>query len=884
MVTFAVFLLIPQTLLAQEKVSLQLIYDHQFQSAGYYAAYWKGFYKEAGLDVEIRSGMNPDGTVINGVEQLAGLNTDFCVAASDALIARSNGVPIVLLASIFQESGMEVLARPEAKLLAPTDLVRLRVQGSIHHLADSELIAMLEAEGIDRKTVQLLDMTRPQTFQHHLERLFNGEVDATLMSSLSALWLARERGVAFTRMRPSSYSVDFYGDSLFTHQTVIDKDSEMVEKFVEATLKGWQYALENPDEMSRLIATRLPRVLKINNAVNYNEFLAGRVKELVVFPIVEIGHTNEKRWQLMNDSLKRAKLVDKDLDTDTFFFTPKQDRAETVQFRFTVAFVTLIAVALLFLVFVLRSRANRRRERSANFKLLRQSESRLRAIVDTEPECVKVVSHDFKLLEMNAAGLVMLEVDSVEEAKQCPLADFIVPEYRRDFAALHKRVLGGEMGKLEFEMVGKRGTRRWMETHAAPLIDDSQVTSFLAITRDVTEQKRTNELLKTKDAELQQMQKMEAVGRLAGGIAHDFNNLLTAINGYSDLSLRKLEAGNPIRHNVEEIRKAGDRAADLTRQLLAFSRKQIMKPKVFNLNQTVADINKMLTRLIGEDIEIVTKLASDLGQVRADPGHIEQMLVNLVVNARDAMPKGGKLTIETANVELGTEYAKTHFSIKPGSYILLAVTDTGCGMDRETLENIFEPFFTTKEVGRGTGLGLSTVHGIVKQSGGDIWVYSEIDKGTTFKIYLPRVFVESEELDPKLIDEEQPSGSGTILLVEDDDLVANVTYAILVGNGYDVLKAAHGEEAISICRLYEGNIDLLISDVVMPRMNGREVAEHIRNIKPDIKVLFISGYTENSVVYHKVLDEGILFLEKPFTPNGLLQKVKEILRAPIKSK
>lgn len=870
-------LLIPQNSFSQKKVVLQLRYDHQFQSAGFYAAQWNGYYKDAGLDVEIRPGMNPDGTIVDASEKLATRNADFGIAASDALISRANGVPMVLLASIFQESGLEILARPEVKMLSPRDLERLRVQGGIFHRDDNELIAMLEAEGINSKNISLGSLPSPRTFQHYVDRFFNGEVDATLTTSLSVLWIARERGVAFTRMRPSSYNIDFYGDSLFTLQDVIDKDPEMVEKFVDATLKGWNYALEHPEEMSRKIATTLPRVLKVNNAVAYNEFLASRVKELAVYPIVELGHINENRWRLMNDALKAAKLVDKDLDLDKFVYLPKQDRAESLQFRYKVAFATLVGLSLLFVAFAVRSRSIRRKERFVALQTIRQSESRLRAIVDTDPECIKVVSSNFELMEMNAAGLAMLEVESVEEAQQCPLIDFIVPEHREPFIKFHEQVINGEVGKLEFELIGKRGTRRYMETHATPLVEDSGSTAFLAVSRDISEKKHANDKLRQKDEELQQMQKMEAIGRLAGGIAHDFNNLLTAINGYSDLSLRKLEPGNPVRHNLEEIRKAGDRAADLTRQLLAFSRKQIMKPKFFNLNQTVADINKMLARLIGEDIEIVTKLDSELGQVRADPGHIEQMLVNLVVNARDAMSNGGKLTIETANVSLDNAYAKRHFPVISGQYILLAITDTGIGMDKETLDNIFEPFFTTKAVGSGTGLGLSTVHGIVKQSGGDIWVYSEINKGTTFKIYLPRVFGEVENLDLLDLDTEQPQGRGTILLVEDNEQVANIVYASLVGNGYEVLKASHGDEAISICQLYDGQIDLLLTDVVMPRMTGPEVAEHIRNIFPEISVLYISGYTENSVVHQRVLDEGILFLEKPFTPDALLRKVREIL-------
>jgi CheY-like chemotaxis protein len=302
-----------------------------------------------------------------------------------------------------------------------------------------------------------------------------------------------------------------------------------------------------------------------------------------------------------------------------------------------------------------------------------------------------------------------------------------------------------------------------------------------------------------------------------------------------------------------------------------------MKPKVFNLNKTVANINKMLARLIGENIEIFAKLDSELGQISADPGQIEQVMVNLVVNARDAMPNGGKLTIETSNVSIDDEYSKQHHLIKPGNFVLLSIVDTGIGMDKTTLSKIFEPFFTTKETGRGTGLGLAAVDGIVKQSGGEICVYSEPGRGSTFEIYLPRVF---RDVDPTIstnFSEIEPRGNATILLVEDDELVSNLTFTVLEENGYHVLNAESGEEAMEICKETRGNIDLLLTDLIMPNMGGIEVADHVQKLKPAIKILFISGYTQNAIVDNHVLEAEISFLEKPFSPTGLLRKVREVL-------
>ena len=379
-----------------------------------------------------------------------------------------------------------------------------------------------------------------------------------------------------------------------------------------------------------------------------------------------------------------------------------------------------------------------------------------------------------------------------------------------------------------------------------------------------------------KAEQLRQSQKMDAVGQLAGGVAHDFNNLLTVITGYSDLLLRGMPSTDPTRRKLEEIKKAGDRAASLTRQLLAFSRKQMFQERVVDLNSIVADMDKMLQRLIGEDIDLVSLLEPSLCRIKADPGQIEQVLLNLAVNARDAMPRGGKLTIETSHAILGEDYVKSHLAAKPGHCLMLAVSDTGVGMDAETQKRIFEPFFTTKEVGKGTGLGLATVYGIVKQSGGNIWVYSEPGKGTTFKIYLP-VAEEFANMEVTTNQSEIPQGQETILLVEDDELVRDLAADILEPNGYQVLTAANGIEALRICAEHVGKIELMITDVVMPQMGGRELAERVALMRPDTLVLYISGYTDDAVVRHGVLDEEMAFLQKPFTPDTLARKVGDLL-------
>jgi PAS domain S-box-containing protein len=432
---------------------------------------------------------------------------------------------------------------------------------------------------------------------------------------------------------------------------------------------------------------------------------------------------------------------------------------------------------------------------------------------------------------------------------------------------------------LDVEVIRKDGIKAVNEVSVS-LIRDSEgkPIGFRGIARDITERKRAEEKMTTLQEQLRQSQKMEAIGQLAGGVAHDFNNLLTVIHGYSELILKSLDENSRLRQDVREIMNASDRASSLTSQLLAFSRKQVLQPKVLDLNVHVSNMDKMLHRMIGENIELVSLLTKDLGRIKADPGQIEQVVLNLAVNARDAMLNGGKLTIETANVELDENYARSHIGVTPGRHVMLSVSDTGVGMTPEVRERVFEPFFTTKEKGKGTGLGLSTVYGIVKQSGGNVWVYSEPGHGTTFKIYLPRIEEDTESLKPSAVSIKSLQGSETILLVEDEEMVRKLACTILQKNGYEVLEAPNGEEALRIVQGQNSNpIHLLVTDVVMPGMSGRQLADRLERLRPDMKVLYISGYTDNAIVHHGVLEPGMNYIQKPFTVEGLARKVREVL-------
>ena len=394
---------------------------------------------------------------------------------------------------------------------------------------------------------------------------------------------------------------------------------------------------------------------------------------------------------------------------------------------------------------------------------------------------------------------------------------------------------------------------------------------FATIVEDISERLRL-------EAQLFQAQRLDSIGRLAGGVAHDFNNLLTAITGYSQMLLLQLETQSPMRGKLDLIKKAADRASALTGQLLAFSRKQILQPQVLQLNALIANIDKMLRRIIGEDIELVTVFGPDIGRIKADPTQLEQVMLNLVVNARDAMPPdGGKIIVETSSVMLDDAYARRHVSVTPGRYVMLAVSDKGCGMDAEVLKHIFEPFYTTKKKGKGTGLGLSTVYGIVKQSGGNIWVYSEAGQGTTFKIYLPEVDDAVEETETEEILTEVSGGTETVLLAEDEEFVRNFVRDVLQKYGYTVLEAHHGSEALRIGLQHSGTIHLLLTDVVMPRMSGQQLAKQMATLRPTVKVLYMSGYTESAIVHHGVLESNAAFVQKPFTGEDLARRVREVL-------
>jgi PAS domain S-box-containing protein len=655
------------------------------------------------------------------------------------------------------------------------------------------------------------------------------------------------------------------------------------------------------------------RALRRNRAA---EALAGRAGDAPGSWLSSVELLGADREPLPPEQFPNSRALRGEIVTESELFWKNAASPQSVPLVASAAPIRLGSGEPVGAVVVLRNLEAYRRAQAAGAR----DRAFLDSIVENIPHMIFVKDAETLSFELfNRAGEELLGMSRETLIGKSDF-DFFPEEQARFFQGRDRETLtSGRVVDVMEEPISTKHGERWLHTKKIPILDPRGEPKYLlGISEDITDRKaaerlvaemyddlekrvtertaalsRANEELRQQisdreraesrleDAQEQllQAQKMEAVGRLAGGVAHDFNNMLSVILSHTKLAMADLMPGHPLLEDLEQVNHAAERAAQITRQLLAYSRRQIMQPRTLDLNAVLRETEKMLRRLIGEDIDLNVVLAPDLWTLHLDPGQIQQVLMNLVVNARDAMPKGGRLTLETANVTLDPDYALDHPGIAPGRHVMLAVTDTGVGMDGETQSRIFDPFFTTKGGEHGTGLGLSTVYGIVKQSGGHVWVYSEMGMGSTFKVYFPESAGSGalRAVKPPAV---QLTGKETVLLVEDEDLVRRAIRAILSRGGYRILEAGSGNAALDLLRGHEGPVDLLITDVVMPELSGRELALRVAELRPNIKVLYMSGYTDDTIVRHGVLEANMAFIQKPATPDELLRKVREVLGEP----
>ncbi len=585
-----------------------------------------------------------------------------------------------------------------------------------------------------------------------------------------------------------------------------------------------------------------------------------------------VKHVEKLQWWLWACAIVVTLLLTAGMASFSFLF-----RGSDPQYSFTLrdSIRGLVGLVFLFDLYTIYQQLEIHRIR----RQLTEQEEIFRLISENAEDLITVVDGEGKSL-YNSPGYQKVFGYTSKDLRGKLAVDQIHPDDRQAVLAAKDDVFQkGVSPRVEYRFQSKDGEWRTLEFNGSPVRNRrGEIEKIVVVSRDITERKQAEELLRQRDEQLRQAQKMEAIGRLSGGIAHDFNNLLGVIIGYSEAMEAKLTPDDPLRKNAEQVRKAGERAAGLTHQLLAFSRQQVLQPRILDLNAVVTDIGKMLHRLIGPDVELATKLAPQLGRVKADQSQIEQVIVNLVVNARDAMPDGGKLIIETSNVHISESLARSLPFLHPGPHILLTVADTGVGIDPETQQHVFEPFFTTKGSGKGTGLGLATVYGVVKQSGGVVGIDSAPGNGATFKIFLPQSQETPVTSPPEdSLDTKSFTGTDSILLVEDDEALLNLTADLLADSGHKVLKASDGLQALEIAQSFDGPIHLLLTDVMMPKLGGPALARKLSQLRPDTRILFMTGHAERGSSSQTTLPAGAEVLQKPFSREVLISHVRRIL-------
>ena len=681
----------------------------------------------------------------------------------------------------------------------------------------------------------------------------------------------RALGIEPSVLTAVDYGVDFYGDALFTTDARLRSDPQGVAAFRRATLRGWAYAFQHVDETAAGIAA-LPGVEARGVT---REMLVREARDmlpLILPDVVEIGHMNEGRWRQIAADFVAAGLASSTARVEGFVYEPRVGIDPGRLRRLTAVALLAAAVAAAFALWnvqMRRSVRDRTRE-------LWESRRRLMSIYDTVGDSLFLVAVEpdggFRFESVNPRFVTTTGIPAEQVVGK--RVEDVIPAESRGLVLERYRAVVSDRQIVRWEETTTYPTGRLTgEVSMSPVLDEQGAcTHLVGAVHDITARKLAEDMLR-------QSQKLESVGRLAGGVAHDFNNLVNVILGYGALALRGLAPGDTVRSRIDQMLEAAGRAGALTRQLLAFSRQQVMQPRLLDLGVVVRDMGRMLQRVLGENLELVTLCPEGVGAVSADPTQVEQVVMNLVVNARDAMPQGGRLTIETANADVRRHLRRGAPAGAPGRFVMLAVTDTGTGMDAETQRRLFEPFFTTKPPGQGTGLGLPTVYGIVKQMGGYVWVYSELGEGTCFKVYLPRA-EDAAPVAPPAKAEPVSGGSETILVAEDSESLRVLIQEVLSEEGYQVLTAGEGEEALAMIAARAGSIDLLLTDMVMPKLGGADLVQRLRRLHPGLRAVYMSGFT-NDAIARGLLEADAVLLEKPFTSEALSRAVRQALDRPL---
>ena len=835
-----------------ETVVLALKWQHQFQFAGYYAAVKQGYYAKEGLSVEL---LPPENEVF-AVEAVLSGRAQYGVTSADLVQARVSGKPVVALAAIFQHSPIVLLSRRDRNLIYLSDYIGKTIMTDEDDVL--EVKAMFKKEGIDFSQIHFV----PHRWS--VEPLIQGDVDASVDYISNEPFQLRARNVIPRILQPIDYGIDFYGDTLFTTEKEVLNYPKRVEAFRRASLQGWEYAVGHVDEMVDLILD-MPGVKERGKTREVLMDEADQTLQLIQFKLVELGHMNPLRWKRVAQTYAEFGLIEPEYSLDGFLYYPERESARYQGIirlgGGLIAAMSLIALVAAFWNHKLRGAVRRKTQD------LKKSESKWKSYVESAPYGIFILDSKGYFLDVNPAACLLSGYPK-EKLLTLAMPDLFAPESVNDGAKQFQAVAQDGYTEGEFLFQTKTGETRWWWVSARLIADDHMIV----FCDDTTERKQTTEMLI-------HAQKMDSIGQLAGGVAHDFNNMLAVILGNTEMALEVISPDQPPHSELQEIRKAADRSAALTRQLLGFARKQTVVRRVLDLNETLEGMLKMLRRLIGEQIELVWRPGSELGPIKMDPSQIDQILVNLCVNARDAVSEGGRIILSTGKASLSEENSARHVGGMPGEYVWLSVEDNGCGMEGNMLPHIFEPFFTTKEIGQGTGLGLATVYGIVKQNSGFIGVESEIGKGTVFTLFIPRNDTQIEKALEGGDALSVGGGHETILLVEDEPAILHMVRSLLEKRGYRVLAATRPLDALRLAKESKEQIDLLVTDVIMPEMDGRALFQQILPLQSDIQCLFMSGHSDQALAQRGILDESVHFIQKPFTMRDMEIRVQEILQA-----